>query len=165
MGRPHGALRVLVGARGQLWWGSFVSLVFTGVVLFPAFLSPAQDGFPLSTFPMFSRKMPDPSLVVTQVLAVFPDGERRALPPKLATGNEEVIQTLRMIHDQTYGGDERAKAFCRDIATRIEERASPPWKEAVAVEIARSHFDSVKYFEIGPEPIQRKTLQRCPVRP
>lgn len=150
-------------AYRQLWIGTAVSLVITGLVLSPAFGDPSEDSFPLSTYPMFSRAKPDPSLVLTQALAVFTNGDRKPLPPKLATGNEEVIQAMRMIIDETYGGEDRAKSFCRDIADRINRSSSSPWKDAIAVEIVRSHFDTVAYFEKASEPLSRRTLKRCPV--
>ena len=150
--------------RQHLWMGILVSLVATALLVTPAFRNPSEDSFPLSTFPMFSRPKPDPGLVVTQVLAVFPDGVRKPLPPEIATGNQEVIQTLRMIRDEVYGGRERAAAFCEDVAGRVRD-ATAPWSTATTIEIARSHFDSVAYFETGPEPVTRKTLKRCAVRP
>ena len=140
-----------------------VSLVVTALVLFPAFQDPDEDSFPLSTYPMFSHGKPNPDLVLTQVLAVFQDGVRKPVPPKMATGNEEVIQAMRMILDETHGGQTRAVRFCRDVASRIARVSGPPWTDAIAVEIARSHFDTLAYFEIAPHPVHRRTLQRCPV--
>jgi hypothetical protein len=147
----------------HLWMGTAVSLVITVLVLSPAFVDPNEDSFPLSTYPMFSHGKPNPDLVLTQALAVFPNGDREPLPPKLATGNEEVIQAMRMIIGETYAGEERAKSFCRDIADRIQRGSNPRWKDAIAVEIARSHFDTVAYFEKASVPLSRRTLQRCPV--
>jgi len=149
--------------RHQLWFGASVSLVILALVLSPAFRDPNQDSFPLSTYPMFSHPKPNPDLVLTQVLAVFPNGDRKPLPPKLATGNEEVIQAMRMILSETYGGDKRATRFCHDVAYRIERASTSPWKDAVAVELARSHFDSVAYFEKAPTPVNRRMLQRCAI--
>ncbi len=151
--------------RYHLTVGIIVSLLLTGLMVSPAFRNPNDDSFPLSTFPMFSRPKPDPGLVLTQALAVFPDGTRTPLPPELSTGNAEVIQALRMIRDEAYAGPKRASAFCRDIARRIEMSDDPDWAGVVAVEIARSQFDTVAYFEEGPEPVVRKTLQRCRVTP
>lgn len=155
--------RLVCGVYRHMWTGTAVSLVITALVLSPAFGDPKEDSFPLSTYPMFSHGRPNPDLVLTQALAVFPNGDRKPLPPKLATGNEEVIQAMRMILDETYGGQERAKSFCRDVVDRINRSSSPRWKDAIAVEIARSHFDTVAYFEKAPEPLSRRTLQRCPV--
>lgn len=145
--------------------GAVVSLVVSVLIALPAFSDPSEDSFPLSTFPMFSRAKRDPGLVVTQVLAVMPDGTREPLPPKLATGNEEVIQTLRMIRDEVYGGRDRATAFCNDIAERVRNADDEHWRKAETIEIARSHFDAVAYFESGPDPVTRKALKRCAVQP
>ena len=151
--------------RQHLLVGAAVSLVLTVLVAMPAFSEPNQDSFPLSTFPMFSRAKRDPGLVVTQVLAVMPDGTREPLPPSLSTGNEEVIQALRMIRDEVYGGRERATVFCQDIATRVRSSNDEHWQQATTIEIVRSHFDTVAYFETGPEPVTRKALKRCAVTP
>jgi hypothetical protein len=151
--------------RQHFWMGAAVSLVVALLVAMPAFSEPSEDSFPLSTFPMFSRAKRDPELVLTQVLAVMPDGTRQPLPPKLATGNAEVIQALRMIRDEVYGGRARATAFCEDIAARVRSADDEHWRQAKTIEIARSHFDTVAYFETGPEPVTRKPLKRCAVTP
>jgi len=140
-----------------------VSVLMSALVLWPAFQDPRDDSFPLSTFPMFSRPKPDPGLVVTQVLAVFPDGRHEPLPPELATGNEEVIQTLRMIRDQVYKGKGRRKRFCADVAKRVSESDDATWLAAHEVVVAKSLFDTVAYFEEGPTPITRKTLEKCAI--
>ncbi|MEM8606181.1 MAG: hypothetical protein AAGF92_03710 [Myxococcota bacterium] len=151
--------------RQHLWFGAIFSLVVSALVLAPAFLDPTEDSFPLSTFPMFSRAKRDPGLIVTQVLAVMPDGTRKPLPPTLSTGNEEVIQTLRMIRDAVYGDRQRKAAFCDEVAARVRSSGDEYWQQAKTIEIARSHFDSVAYFETGPTPVTRKALKRCSVNP
>ncbi len=148
--------------RGHLWMGLIVSGVTAALLLTPAFRDPSEDSFPLSTFPMFSAAKRDPDLVITQVLAVAPDGTRRPLPPELATGNVEVIQALQMVRNEVYGGRERLTKFCSGVATRLRN-APEPWRSTRTVEIARSHFDTVDYFETGPKPVTRKVLKTCPV--
>lgn len=137
----------------------------TLLVAYPAFQdSKREDSFPLSTFPMFSRGKPDPGVVVTQVLGVFRDGTRKPLPPALATGNTEVIQALRMIRDAVQGGRKRSAAFCGDVARRVQQDESGTWDDVMVIEVARSHFDAVAYFETGPTPATRRTLERCLVK-
>ena len=150
--------------RAHLWMGLVVSAVVAALFLEPAFRDPSEDSFPLSTFPMFSAAKRDPALVITQVLAVAPDGTRKPLPPELATGNLEVIQALQMIRNEVYGGRKRAAKFCREVAGRVRD-APEPWRSATTIEIARSHFDTVAYFETGAEPVTRKVLNTCPVQP
>lgn len=150
--------------RAHLWMGLVVSAVACMLVLTPAFRDPSEDSFPLSTFPMFSAAKRDPGLVITQVLAVAPDGARKPLPPELATGNQEVIQALQMIRNEVYGGRKRATKFCGEVAARVRD-APEPWCHTKTIEIARSHFDTVEYFETGPKPVTRKVLKTCPVEP
>ena len=152
-----------VDSKWHLWFGAVVSVVVTALVVWPAFIDPDDDSFPLSTYPMFSRGKPNSDLVVTQVLGVFPDGTRKPLPPKLSTGNQEVIQTLSMIAAEAYGGPARARRLCRDAAARVAQSNHPRWSETTSIEIVRSRFDAVAYFEEGPAPRQRRTLRRCEV--
>ena len=35
------------------------------------------------------------------------------------------------------------------------------WRQAKTIEIVRSHFDTVAYFETGPEPVTRKPPMRA----
>lgn len=152
-----------MSGASQLWLGAAVSLALTGLVGWPALLDPSEDSFPLSTYPMFSHARTDPSLVLTQALAVMPDETRKPLPPKLSSGNEEVIQSMRIIADNTHGGSKRAEQFCRDIASRVRATNRSPWSETVAIELARTHFDTVAYFEEAPVPLDRRILHRCPI--
>ena len=130
--------------------------------MWPAFGDANDDGFPFSTYPMFSHPKKQSGLVLTQVLAVYPDGRKVPLPPQISTGNQEVIQAMGTILRESYK-KKRAKAFCEDIVRRMQASDDPEWEDVASVEIARSQFDTVAYFQTGPEPVRRRTVRRCPV--
>ena len=60
----------------------------------PAFRPAGQDGFPLSTYPMFARRLDDPQVSFVERL----DGKRRGqrLSPS-DLGSDEVMQAYRTI--------------------------------------------------------------------
>ena len=135
-------------------------------MLYPAFIDPYDDSFPFSTYPMFSDPRLDPGLTLYQALAVFPDGQRKPVSPELATGNEEVIQAMGTIRRESRRGKGKArgKVFCGDIAARVAKSNDPKWRDAIEIELARSHFDTVQYFQEARVPQSRKTLRRCPIQ-
>lgn len=149
----------------QLWLGGLLSVVLSIAMLYPAFIDVYDDSFPFSTYPMFSDPRLDPGLTLFQALAVFPDGRRKPVSPELATGNEEVIQAMGTIRRETRRGKGRAKgkAFCEQIAARVATSEDPKWQDAVEIELARSQFNTVRYFKEERAPETRKTLRRCPI--
>lgn len=116
-----------------------VFVVMTGLVVTPAFRDPPYDSFPFSDFPMFSRGRPDPMLNLVHALGVNDEGEREPLPPLISAGNEEVLQSMLIIHQGLYGSD--PAAFCEEIAARVASSADH--ENIEAVELVTSRFDCV----------------------
>lgn len=141
-----------------------LTVALTVAVFGPAFREPPKDSFPFSTYPMFSAGKPDPDLVLTQVRAVFADGTSKPLPPKLTTGNEEVIQAMGTILREAYGSREGSRAFCERIAARVKASGDEKWADVIRIEIVRSQFDVLRYFDEGPEPIRKKPVRGCLVK-
>jgi hypothetical protein len=92
-------------------------------------------------------------------LGVPASGERVPLPPLISSGNEEVLQSMLIIHQGLRGGD--PAGFCREIASRVAEDSSLLGIDAV--EIVTSTFDCVGYFEGDTSPRARRVHQRCEV--
>jgi len=136
-----------------------VFVAMTALVVTPAFRDPPYDSFPFSDFPMFSRGRPDPMLNLVHALGVNPEGEREPLPPLISAGNEEVLQSMLIIHQGLYGSD--PAAFCDEIAARVAE--STDHDDVEAVEIVTSRFDCVAYFEGDTAPVARHVHRRCEV--
>ena len=139
---------------------AYVVSVFTiGAMLSPALRDPPVDSFPLSDYPMFSHGRPSPEMTLTHAHGVAADGSRQALAPMISSGNREVLQSMMTISNEVHGG--RAAPFCLEIAERVA--ASDDLDHVVTVELLTSTFDSVKYFEDGPEPLRRDLHHRCEV--
>ncbi len=71
------------------------SLALVGAALSPLVRDPADDGFPLSTYPMFAWSRPT-ELTASYALGVTPGGGRRYLSPALV-GSGEVLQARAII--------------------------------------------------------------------
>ena len=136
-----------------------VFVVMTALVVTPAFRDPPYDSFPFSDFPMFSRGRPDPMLNLVHALGVNGEGEREPLSPLISSGNEEVLQSMLIIHQGLYGSD--PDGFCAEIAARVA--TSSDLADIEAVEIVTSRFDCVAYFEGDTTPVSRHTHRRCEV--
>lgn len=131
-------------------------LLALGLVLSPLGRDPLDDGFPLSTFPMFSRA-PEPTFWVTQALALRPDGSLEPLSPSLSAGTVEVLQAMVALRREVELG--RVRPLCEAIAARVAADADSADVRAVA--IANSEFDLDRYFTDHPEPLRRHTLTWC----
>ena len=127
------------------------------VLASPAFRDPPRDSFPLSNYPMFSSGRPDPHFTLTHALGVDADGTRVPLSPRVAAGSFEVLQAMRTIGYAVQEG--RGEAFCVEVAGRVAEAGLP----FEAVELATSRFDTLRYFDESPVPLERHVHHRCPV--
>ena len=131
-------------------------------MLYPAWLPPDQDSFPLSTYPMFSQARPR-SASVTSALAVGSDGSERAVPPSFVA-NAETMQALQTLRNAVSGGPEQARALCAAIARRLSESGDADFSAAAAVVLVTQTVDSIRYLA-GEHAVQKRVLHaRCPVR-
>jgi hypothetical protein len=132
-----------------------LSLLFVAAVALPVFGSPRDDGFPLSTYPMFSgRKTAEAD--IAHAVALSTDGSRRVLPPA-AVLNDEVVQAFETLRRAIARGPEATRALCE----RIAGRAGRPGD--VAVEIVTDRYDAVRYFHGEKQPIASTVHARCEV--
>ena len=136
-----------------------VSLVLVALVISPALRDPPVDSFPLSDYPMFSHGRPSPEMTITHAHGVSASGEREPLSPMISSGNREVLQSMMTISNEVHGG--RAALFCLEIAERVV--ADSDLDHIESIELLTSTFDSVAYFEHGPEPLSRELHHRCQV--
>jgi len=145
-----------VPIRQRVFAYAFAALV-TGAMAWPAFIDPADDSFPLSTFPMFSHYRPK-EMTVTHALGVTRDGGRRPLPPLISAGNRGVLQSQVSV---IRGIQTDAAGYCREVVERV--KASDEHDDIVAVELATSLFDTIAYFESSSDPLDRRVHMRCEV--
>lgn len=123
----------------------------------PAFVDPAEDSYPLSTYPMFSTPRGKP--YVLQVVARDEAGAEEPLPPHFL-GNHETLQAAAAIQGAVREG--RAKTLCKKVAKRVAQ--SPDHARFTHVAVQGARFDAVAYLTEGREPIFRKRYARCRVR-
>jgi hypothetical protein len=136
-----------------------VSVAMIAATLEPLVREPYDDGFPLSTYPMFATKRPTVQ-TFHYALGVTRDGKRRTLSPELI-GSSEVLQALRVIEHAVGGGKGATRTLCETIATRVV--ADEDFTDVVAIRIVRGTHDAVTYLgedKIGVE----AELVRCEVK-
>lgn len=112
----------------------------------------APDGFPLSTYPMFTR---DPGRVaeLPTVIAVSPGGEVERLPPATIAGTDQVVQAGVTVRQAVAAGTAATARLCREVARRVDAPAT------VAVVVER--HDVIAWSAGDHEPIERRTMAEC----
>lgn len=135
--------------RRRLRYG-FAAVMIVAVA-FPIAGPTDGDGFPLSTYPMFSRPL---AHVTSQSTAIAFDrnGDRVALTPAMIGGTREIIQASTTADQEVASGT--TARFCREVL----ERAPP---QVTAVEIVTETYDVVAYFDGATEPQRRTVHARC----
>lgn len=139
-------------------FAAIASIVLVGVTLSPVLRNPVDDGFPLSTYPMFAT-VRTTELTMSYAVGVARSGERRTLRPSLI-GSGEVLQAYTIVARAVGGGAGTQQALCREIAERI--RASGD-DDIVTVRIITGVHDALDVLlrdKLGRE--TEKT--RCEVR-
>src|SRR5687767_10048091 len=94
-----------------------VSLALIAATLSPLARAPADDGFPLSTYPMFAWTRPT-TLTSSYALGITAGGDRRYLSPRLV-GSGEVLQARAIIERAVAGGPAATAGLCDAIAARV----------------------------------------------
>jgi hypothetical protein len=110
------------------------------------------DGFPLSTYPMFSR---DPGRVVEvpTVVAVDAGGAVRRLSPEQIAHTDQVIQAGVTVQQAIVAGPAAARDLCEHVAGRLSGAAS------VAVVVER--HDAYAWSAGRRDPLDRRRVAEC----
>lgn len=119
-------------------YAAVVSLVLVGAALEPLVRSPRDDGFPLSTYPMFAEPR-DPRVTMSYAYGVTADGERRTLSTD-AFGTREVMQAFATLQFAASRGPWAALHLCGDIALRVRGT------DLAEIRVVTATFDAVAYF-------------------
>ena len=122
---------------------------------------PAQDSFPLSTYPMFSYDR-GREASVTIALAVGRDGYEAAIPPSFVA-TSETMQAMKTLAKSVRAGGERARELCRAIAERVASSPDPVFARATHVTFVRATYDSIDYLAGKRVPLAREVHMRCRV--
>jgi hypothetical protein len=116
------------------------SIALIGAALSPVLRRPADDGFPLSTYPMFARPRPA-QLTMSYPLGVTAAGGRRYLSPELI-GSSEVLQAQAIVERAVGRRGATLQALCEAIARRVA--ASAAHRELVAIRLVTGTHDAVE---------------------
>jgi hypothetical protein len=133
-------------------------LGLVGLVAAPVFRAPADDSYPLSTYPMFAFERDRPRLYFAEGRSAT--GARQRVPPEMVA-NAEVMQAAATVRRAVAAGPARSEALCRRLAHRLADSDVQPAIEAV--ELVSAEFDPVAYFVQRPEPLNRIVHCRCTV--
>lgn len=120
-----------------------VSLALIGATLWPLAKHPRDDGFPLSTYPMFAR----PRQTMQSLDYAFGEtatGARRALRPRLV-GSGEVLQAMTVINRAR--ATRTLPALCKAIAARVA--ADARYADVARIRIVTGTHDAVEYLVRG----------------
>jgi hypothetical protein len=124
---------------------AIVSIGLVAAALEPVLRAPVDDGFPLSTFPMFAAPR-SPLLEMSYARGVTRDGRLRTLSPDhLGTG--EVLQAFALLQRAVEGGDRDRAALCTAIAARVARDAA--YRDVVAIRLVSATQDAVRYLADG----------------
>ena len=136
-------------------YGGMISALMLLAIASP--LLEDEDGFPLSTFPMFSRARPG-QLTLAHVVLVQ-DGTSEPVPPGLVFSSE-VLQTKVAIARAVRGGRRAALELCREVAARLHESHTTG-----TVEVRTDRYHVLTYVDGDETPMKSHIHARCPVAP
>ncbi|MBT8165688.1 MAG: hypothetical protein KJO97_09065 [Acidimicrobiia bacterium] len=117
----------------------------------PVVRSPADDSFPLSTYPMFSLARPQET-TVSSAAGFDAAGTRLRLSPRVVGGTGEVIQAAGTVGQAIGAGT--TDDLCREVLAEAPD-------DVVAVEIVTETYDVIAYFDGDEEPLERVVHSRC----
>jgi hypothetical protein len=138
------------------WPAYCVGLGLVLLSALPAFGPAGRDGFPFSTYPMFTAKRDRPHVVFVEQLDE--KGRARRLGPT-ALGTSEFMQAFATLSRSVNRGPEATEALCRSMAERLARREKK--KRPVRLRVVRARFDPVAYFTDSAEPEERTVVASC----
>lgn len=135
--------------------------VLLGAVGWPALRAPSDDGFPLSTYPMFAQRRGRVHEVVS-ARAVAADGRALLVPPALIA-NAETMQAIRTLSRAIRAGEGEAQRLCERIALRLPAAGDSELQRAVRVELVSERVDAIEYLAGRAQAELVRVHARCPV--
>lgn len=141
--------------RARRTAAAVVAAVAVVAVLAPMFRSPAPDGFPLSTYPMFARDRGAETWVDT-IVGRDGDGVVLRLSPEAISGSDEPVLASESV-TQALGAGTPAR-LCARAADRV---AAGGRAGIVALEVV-SELHDLDRFDPD-EPLERRVHARCEV--
>lgn len=136
-----------------------VSALLLGAMLAPAFWEPTDDGFPLSTYPMFARERPRSDSVISAVL-VSADGSELPVPSSYIA-NVEPMQAITTLKKTVAEGRKATRSLCEGIARRVRASGEPQLMAAERVMIVTRSVDAIDFLAGRSKPGGGKVHARC----
>jgi hypothetical protein len=136
---------VIIDASRARW---LVTAAIAAAILSPLLLPRGWDGFPISSYPMFSRGDLGRVVSLGHAVRVAGDGSERPIPPRLV-GTPEPMVAKNLIEGAIARGE--AAALCTAIARRVAADSDEGGARPTSVAIVTSAFDTRVYFAEGRE--------------
>lgn len=139
-----------------------VAVIFS-IVLLGLMLSPVvenwrnlpKDNFPLSYYPMFSKKRE--STYTLRYLVGYDSAQQRYHIPYHYIGNGGFNQVRRQINKQCKNG--KSKKLAKKVARRLAKTKDVPFANLERVEVVKGTYDFETYFSKGDKtPLSEKVL-------
>ena len=127
-----------------------VSIALIAATLSPLVRDPNDDGYPLSTYPMFSWKRPT-KLTMSYAIGETAAGERRYLVP-FVVGSAEVLQARAIVERAVRAGRVEVAALCRRVATAVARM--PRFADVTRIRVLTGSHDALEFLvhdRLGPE--------------
>lgn len=138
------------------WRGYVFGLGAVVLTAIPVLWRAERDSFPLSTYPMFARRLANPTVYFVE--RVDEKGRARRLTPEQVSG-QEVMQSFKTIRRAVRGGPSAVEKLCRAIATRLAKRERR--ERFVQLRVVGASFDPVLYFTEDAAPEERTVEGTC----
>jgi hypothetical protein len=122
-----------------------ISIGLIAATLSPVVRAPEDDGFPLSTYPMFAFARPT-QLTIDYAIGVTALGARRPLSLAML-GTSEVLQARAMIELAVHDGRDATKRLCDAIAARVAADATA--EDVAEIRIVTGTHDAIEYLVHG----------------
>jgi hypothetical protein len=132
-----------------------VTAAAAAAVLAPAVWPDASDGFPISTYPMFTAERG--RVVGLDTVVLERDGRRERLSPALVGGADEIVLAAATVQRAIAGGPATVERLCREVAGRLDR--------AGTVEVVTEVYDTVELLQHGAEPLERRVHGACEAHP
>ena len=124
-------------------------------VLAPALLPSDADGFPISTYPMFTA---DRGRVVRlDTVVLVRDGERERLSPEVVGGTDEIVLAAVMVSNAIGDGPVGLERLCSEVAARVDAVGT--------IEIVTERHDAVALLRDDAPPTDVQVHHRCEAGP
>ena len=139
-----------------------MSIVIMGAALYPIvqnFRDERQDSFPLSYYPMFSRKRSEVRRV-RYLIGYDAEGNRHTIHYRYA-GVGGMNQVRRQIRKRVRNG--QADVLCAAVAKRVSRLRKPPLSKVVTVQVITGDYRMDDFFRGNKTPLKEKIEASCPV--